>query len=236
MRKMVLLLSLFMSFSLLGEEVKRCFYEHVKDAIVLNKMRKPLYAETTNNKSKKISRYLILWERLIILKARKYDRISKEFQQMGVPFMCEDFVDMSLTPEYRQYTSQIPRDYLKSKSPKVKTIKSRLRASLQGGYKSFKKETEKQIILLENNSSYDCLLRHLLESLRRTSDLAPRYLKKASSSSRTKLDKYLKKYLRLQIFGISQAAFIDKKARSIQKKGVPILCNDVPHVPLSPWR
>jgi hypothetical protein len=236
MRKLVILLSLFMSFSLLGEELNRCFYEHVKDAIVLNKMRKPLYASETNNKSLKISRYLILWERLIILKARKYDRKSSEFNKIGIPFLCEDFIDMKKTPSYTPGTTEIPRSYLSSVSPKSKEIKKILKTSLQKGYDSFKKETEQQITKLNENLSYDCLLRHLLESLRRSADLAPKYLSKTKGKQKTKLSKLLNKYLKLQIFGISQAIFIDKKARSIQAKGVPILCNDVPHVGLSPWQ
>lgn len=225
-----------MSFSVLGEELNRCFYDHVKDAIVLNKIRKPLYAKATNKDSLKISRYLILWERFIILKSRKYDRKAAQFNQMGIPFMCEDFVDMKLTPEIILNTSQIPRPYLSSQSPKGKAIKSRLKTSLQEGYKSFKKQTENEIQRLEMNSSYDCLLRHLLESLRRTGDLAPRYLERTPKQHKKKLNKLLTKYLKLQIFGISQAIFIDKKARSIQAKGIPILCNDVPHVELSPWQ
>lgn len=225
-----------MSFSLLGEELNRCFYNHVKDAIVLNKIRKPLYAKETNRKSLKVSRYLILWERFIVLKSRKYDRVASEFNQIGIPFMCEDFVDMKDTPEFKPRTTEIPRVYLKSKSPKNRVIKKKLKASLQIGYDSFKEEVENQILNLEENSSYDCLLRHLFESLRRTADLAPKYLARISGSKKVKLDRHLKSYLKLQIFGISQAIFIDKKARSIQAKGVPILCNDVPHVALSPWQ
>ena len=236
MKKLLVMASIFMSFSLLGEEVNRCFYDHVKDAIVLNKIRKPLYAKASQRKSLKISRYLILWERLILFKAKKYDSYAERFQELGIPFMCEDFVDMALTPEYIPNASEIPRPYLKSKAPKAKAIKSILKASLQEGFYSFKKVTELEISKLKFNSYYDCLLRHLLESLRRTADLAPRYLKKTPVESRARLNKLLRKYLKLQIFGISQAVFIDKKARSLQSKGIPILCNDVPHVELSPWQ
>ncbi|MFT6069148.1 MAG: hypothetical protein ACJAT2_000375 [Bacteriovoracaceae bacterium] len=236
MRNLVILFSLIISFSALGEELNRCFYDHVKDAIELNKIRKPLYAKATNGESLKISRYLILWERFIILKSLKYDRKAAKFKRKGIPVMCEDFVDMALTPEFIIDTTQIPRPYLISKSPKAKEIKSRLKASLQEGFNSFKKQTENEIQRLEFNSSYDCLLRHLLESLRRTGDLAPRYLKRTQGKQKKKLNKLLTKYLKLQIFGISQAIFIDKKARSLQSTGVPILCNDVPHVELSPWQ
>jgi hypothetical protein len=235
MKGLLTLMILLMSFNLLGEELNRCFYDHVKDAITLNKTRKPLYANLTENKSLKISRYLILWERFIGLKAKKYDRKAVQYQKRGIPFMCEDFVDMKETPKFKPKTSEIPIAYFDSKAPNSRKIKIRLKAALIKGYESFKRQTETEIEELDQNLSYDCLLRHLLESLRRSSDLAPRYLLRVDPSKKARLDKTIQKYLKLQIFGISQASFIDRKARSIQAKGIPILCNDVPYVGLSPW-
>ncbi|MBK22558.1 MAG: hypothetical protein CME70_01020 [Halobacteriovorax sp.] len=236
---MKLYLTLFLaliSFQSLGEELNRCFYDHVKDAIELNRERRGAYSKETNGASEKISRYLIIWEKLILLKANKYDRKSSQFQNLGIPFMCEDFIDMRETPEIITRTAQIPRGYLNIYKPKTKIIKKNLKASLKIGYKPFKISIVRELEKLKFNKSYDCLLRHLLESLLRTADLAPRYIAVAPQGKKQELDKLIKKYLRLQIFGISQAVFIDKKARSLQAEGVPILCNDVPHVPLSDWK
>ena len=150
--------------------------------------------------------------------------------------MCEDFIDMSETPQYIARTTQIPKGYLTKLKPKSKQIKRTLRSKLKLGYLPLKKQLEIEIQKLSANKDYDCLLRHLLESLLRTADLAPRYLAKSSVTDRKKLDKLIYKYLRLQIFGIAQAIYIDKKARSLQATGVPILCNDVPAVHLSTWK
>jgi len=236
---MKLYLTLFLallSFQSLGEELNRCFYDHVKDAIELNRERREAYSRETDGASEKISKYLIIWEKLILLKANKYDRNSSQFQNLGIPLMCEDFIDMSETPRLMTRTAQIPKGYLNKYKPRTKKIKKDLKTALKLGYQPFKMVITNKIEQLKFNKSYDCLLRHLLESLLRTADLAPRYIAVAPKHKKQDLDKLIKKYLRLQIFGISQAVFIDKKARSLQAEGVPILCNDVPHVPLSDWK
>ncbi len=234
MRLFIILFVACFSFQTLGEELNRCFYDHVKDAIELNRERRELYSRETEGQSRKISRYLILWEKFILIKAKKFDRKAAPFQSLGIPFICEDFVDMDATPEFISRTAQIPSGYLNKYKPESKQIKKKLKQSLKLGYKPFKMNIIREMQKLEFNKSYDCLLRHLLESLLRTSDLAPKYLAKAKDKAR--LDKLIQKYLRLQIFGISQAIFIDRKARSLQAEGVPILCNDIPHVPLSDWK
>ena len=232
----MLSLILLCSFSALGEELNHCFYVHVQDAIELNRERRELYSKETDGESEKISRYLIIWEKLIRIKARKYDRKAAPYQAMGIPFMCEDFIDMSETPDFIARTTQIPRAYQTDFEPKSRKIKKRLRSKLKLGYHPLAEQLKKEIELLAPNKNYDCLLRHIHESLLRTADLAPRYLSKLEGKQKVKLDKLIRRYLRLQIFGIGQAIFIDKKARSLQSEGVPILCNDVPAVHLSPWK
>lgn len=226
---------LSLSTSLLGEEINSCFHDHVKDAMDLNRERRELYSKVSQGESEKVSRYLIIWEKIIILKAKKFDRRARKYQRLGIPFMCEDFVDMKLTPNYTD-TTQIPSAYNLNYKPISKLIKKTLKTELSFGYQPFIKQLNKEITKLEKNGAYDCLLRHLLESLVRTADLAPRYLAKAPQQNRRKFNKLINKYLRLQIFGIGQAVFIDRKARSLQAKGLPILCNDVPAVHLSPWQ
>lgn len=236
MRASLITILVLWAFPILGEELNRCFYIHVQDAIELNRERRDLYSKETNGESEKISRYLIIWEKLIRIKAKQYDRKAAPYQAQGIPFMCEDFIDMDETPEFIARTAQIPRGYMGKYKPNSKDIKRRLRSKLNLGYDHLAKQLENEIERLKFNKSYDCLLRHLIESLLRTADLAPRYLSKLENKEKKKLDKLIKKYLRLQIFGIGQAIFIDKKARSLQAEGVPILCNDVPAVHLSPWK
>ena len=179
---------------------------------------------------------VIFWEKLILMKSKKFDRRARAFQQIGIPLMCEDFVDMAETPDYINKTTEILESYLKTAKPNSKQLKETLRSKLKLGYLPLKKHLEIELRFLEANKSYDCLLRHLVESLLRTADLAPRYLSKTNGKDKKKLDKLITKYLRLQIFGIGQAIFIDKKARPLQAEGVPILCNDVPAVHLSDWK
>lgn len=236
MRFTYILIAIVLCGPALGEDLNRCFYDHVRDAIELNRERRELYSLETDGKSERISRYLIIWEKLILGKSKKYDRRAQGFQKLGIPFMCEDFIDMSETPTYTNRTTEIPEPYLKTAEPRSRQIKKTLRSKLKQGYLPLKKQLKIELKQLDSNKSYDCLLRHLIESLLRTADLAPRYLSKVEGKQKEKLDRLIYRYLRLQIFGVGQAIFIDKKARSLQAEGVPILCNDVPPVHLSDWK
>ena len=83
---------------------------------------------------------------------------------------------------------------------------------------------------LNESSSYNCLLRHFVESINRTSALAPIYIIAAKEAGMKSPKKLLWKYVKFQIFGLTWGNLIDNKARHLQAAGVPILCQDVPAI------
>ena len=74
---------------------------HLLEAIALNKERLPQYAQLSVGKSIRFSKKLIRYERLSIPTALFFDYIGTRFQKRGIPFIKEEFIDMSFTPEFK---------------------------------------------------------------------------------------------------------------------------------------
>jgi hypothetical protein len=78
----------------------------------------------------------------------------------------------------------------------------------------------------------DCLVRHLLESARRLTLLAPGLIRAAGERGLPSPRWLLALLLRLHLRGLSAASRLDARARPLQERGIPILANDLPPIPL----
>jgi hypothetical protein len=211
---------------------ERCISTHLVDAMKLNKKRKELYAQMSNGESKNISNQLIRLEKLSLLFTYNLDRKAKKYQRSGVELLCLDFVDMKETPEFSSELV-IPRiEYSKVPKINIKELKKSLYSALKKDFSLFSKILEDEIEKLSDYPSYNCMARHLFESLNRSVHLVSYYesesLKRGLKSPRN----ILMKNLKLQIFSLSLFHKLDKRAGKIQQRGVPIICNDVPAIPL----
>ena len=81
---------------------------------------------------------------------------------------------------------------------------------------------------------YHSLLRHMLESTARVAFLAPQYAAKAEALGIDSPVYLSVQLLKLHVNGLWAGVFLDKRAAPLQRKGVPIIANDIPPVDMSP--
>jgi len=212
------------------ESSRGCFETHVVEAIEINQQRKPLYAELTDGESKPISRGLILFEQSIVLPAKLIDARAEKWQEAGLAIGCDEFVPISLTPEFRSQVDP-PTESRESHSGLALAAELKLAFAL-GGYDRLRGELEEELAELAEQPAYNCLLRHFLESLLRGANLAPIHAARAEELGLDSPDAISRDLILLQIAGLPVATKLDADAEEIQAAGIPILCQDVP--PISP--
>lgn len=212
------------------ESGRGCFETHVTEAIEINQQRKPLYAELTDEESVSISRGLILFEQTIVLPARLIDLRAARWQEAGLAIGCDEFVPISLTPEFRSHDDP-PAGAHDPRSGLALAAELKLAFAL-GGYDRLRGELEEELAELAAQPAYDCLLRHFLESLLRGANLAPIHVARAEELGLDSPNAISRDLILLQIAGLPVATKLDADAAPIQAAGIPILCQDVP--PISP--
>ena len=210
---------------------RNCLCIHLKDAIVYNKQRAPLYAERTNGKSKIVSNLLIWYEWLGIPVAKWIDWRSLYFQQYGIHVICDDLIDMKETPKYGSMDESVKDksfleiDYKRLSNGFVKALHDQK-------FDDLVKTSHTAIEHIEKSNGSNCMLKHFLESIRRSAALMSMYRKKVPDPLLwNKLYALEKMYIKMQINSLGYTNFVDKKAAPIHKMGCGIICQDVPHIP-----
>lgn len=94
-------------------------------------------------------------------------------------------------------------------------------------------KTDEYLTLLENKKGAHCLVRHFLESIRRSANYAPFHIREAQNLNIASPKKLIKRFIKLHLFAFKDAEAIDHLAYPLQAKGLPIICQDVPVIP--PW-
>lgn len=207
-------------------------YNHVHEAMILNEARKPLYAKLTDGRSLQVSEALIAYEEKLILKARFADLVALPFQWAGIPIVCEDYISMKQTPEFKsQFASGVPslqsfvpvnaEDYVKALEPLAKA----------GDFKKVSETAHEKVLELEKEPRFNCMVRHFLESMRRVAGLAEKQDQKSRASLGIGTSYISRKMLEGHLEDLQTAAVLDKMAAPLQAAGVPILCQDVPYIP-----
>ncbi len=150
-------------------------------------------------------------------------KLSKEHPK----FFCQEFVSMDETPDFQKFipaTTAIP-DELKDKTYTSTDLRRRLKDAFKGeNYQELLVQAEKELKRLEETPSYFCVTRHFLESIARASYYAQNYNQEQRVISNL--------YIKMQIFGMRAASVLDEKAAPLQEKGIAILCQDIPKIPL----
>jgi hypothetical protein len=221
-------LTLFCLFSTaLFARGQRCFHKHIVTAKKLNLERKELYEKNTDGKSVKIIDLFISIQDTLLPISYFYDKKAAKFQTLNPKFFCQEFVDMIETPEFKNYvpaTTKIPRE-LNDKTYSSKSLRNRLKAAFKkNDFTNILEASMIELKRLEETPSYFCMTRHFLESIARTANFTKYYSDREKEIS--------KSYIKLQIFGMIAAGKLDKMAAPFQEKGISILCQDMPTIPL----
>lgn len=217
-------------------ESKLCFYNHLIDAININKSRNDYYLQKSQGMSQDISRQLINSERSLIWQALWIDMRAQKFIRMGTPIVCDDFVDMGniKTKEHQSMHTDVINDLEFEKLKKI-IYHSRQKMQFLNDEYSFKKVSDEAFDLLlyienieKETDSNLCMTKHVVESL----GLASVHAKTYSQNTDNEVNSLARDFIRIKILGLSDFILnLDKDAQEMHSLGIGIICNDVPHIP-----
>jgi hypothetical protein len=212
-----------------------CFSSHVREAIRLNEARAVRYREISGGRSRAVSDRLLFTEHLTLIPAAFLEARASYFRRAGIPVLCADFVTMALTPPFEAYTAGAPA-LAQYRRPPTSSWKSELRFALnRGGFLTVHQTAVRLLRELEEPVQFNCMVRHVLESLARGAWLAPQYEARAKALGlRRSPAPVSRSALGLQIEALGYAAGLDFLAAPLQAEGIPILCQDVPPLGLTP--
>jgi len=215
---------------------KACFREHLKEAIHLNQQRLSFYSELTNGESEKISEKLIQLERgALTLTYTPIANFDHEFQkilpELEISPMCQVFVSMSLVPPAQKSFLNIQS--IQSLDFNHENLKSELATALQKDeIKTVYDLGKKALADLSTDHRTFCMSRHLIESMTRSAGLYFEWKNQVSAAQQNNLLKKTKQLLNAHRLALGMVNQLDREALPLQLKGVPIICQDVPAIPI----
>ena len=208
------------------------FEHHLKEAIALNRERAPRYAALSAGASRPISRGLITAEYLLLPVARWFDRRAAPYHRAGIPLLEDLFVPMALAPAFGSV--RLTSDDRPSQSgPNAAAIRRRVgRAYTEGAFAGAASAIADELTALAVAPHADCLVRHLLESAHRLATLAPDHVARSEERGLASPAPLLARLLRLHLWGLTSAAALVRRARPLHARGVAILAQDLPPIPI----
>tara|TARA_R110002049_G_scaffold18017_2_gene69379 strand:- start:634 stop:1296 length:663 start_codon:yes stop_codon:yes gene_type:complete len=210
---------------------EHCAYDHIKEAMEINRSHRTLYKEGDKKSAVKIINRLIFLEKIMLPFSRKLDRSTKKLVSAGFPMWCEDFVSMDNLPDF-QINSDIPSTtYASLDKDTFNEITKSLKAY---EFNHSSKLYSKIVFVLDtklNDHHYNCLTRHFLESIARSLKLSIErrpYITKEFERDFFKANKLMMKQMRLALIFVRG---LDKRASNVQAQGTPVLCQEMPIIP-----
>lgn len=227
MNKLMLIFALIFIFIRSSYASEGHFAKHVLDAYNINTERLPIYSKLSSGQSEKVSRKLLFMESLLLPVAKLMDMQAYYFQQEGIAVLQKELMPMDL-PTFKEQAEKatyfIPLD--------ISKLKNELDESLDADdFVSLSKKTDEYLTLLENEKGAHCLVRHFLESIRRSANYAPSHILEAKHLNISSPKKLIKRFIKLHLFAFKNAESIDRLAFPLQAQGLPIICQDVPVIP-----
>ena len=215
-----------------GENAPGEMVRHMRDAIRINKARLPMYSAASNRDSERVSKALIRFEQVAIPGAWTIDKLAAPFQKKGIPIAQEEFMSMELIPDYVDEHPDEAEPFHTFKPVDGWAMSLRLRAEYKkDGFAGVSRQAFMELAQLESKT-YHHLIRHMLDSIRRVCVLAPKHekLAKAKGAGSTKRISWM--MLESHLVTLVESARIDKLAAPLQSRRIPIIRNDIPHIPL----
>lgn len=205
---------------------------HLLDAIKLNLKRLPRYASLSKGRSLPVSVLMIFSELISLPTALALDYRSRYWRNRGVPVFVHEFVDMELTPKFKDsFTVKFPAkkrgSFVLPKNEMIRFIKEGQRQELSALLAGLIQE-------LEEAQAFNCMLRHTLESFLRCSNLASLHIEAAAAKGIKTPERFCADVLFAHLMALDFCRFLDWLARPVQQRGIPIILQDVPPIPSSP--
>lgn len=200
----------------------------------MNKFRRPLYAKASNYQSLEISNRLIAGEQLAKFSSYlfyNFDHLAKPFQEKGINIVCDEFVPMNLTPNFvHQSPAPFPRiESFVEIDPYI--VRRSIVRAMDKGYPETVTVVRHWISKIENSDSrFNCMTRHLLESVGRIAKLAPKHIRAAKRLNLPSPSSLSESMISSHLLMLPESVSLDALAAPLQASGIPILCQDVPPI------
>ncbi len=212
--------------------IDRPIRHHLKEAVKINLDRFSRYSEISDGDSIKISSELIFYERVAPFLTKSLEKKARAYHAHNIGIFHEDMIDMALTPAFRGYFSpaEIPGDHI---SIPMKEFSDKWRDLLKNEksdelYQSIVFELDEGLLKDKNQN---CLSRHFTESIARSLMLLKKYQKAAVEANLPDPKNLMSEFIIYQIASLKWTYKLDSRAYPLQKKGIAIICDDVPVIP-----
>lgn len=212
-----------------------CFREHLREAMALNQERLEGYSRVSGGASREISKRLIEMEQRMLFYSNlftPYDRWARTYEAKGIGVTCDSYVPMSGTP---RFLAKDPRGVIAPGARmNVREVVDRgaLWSAYRQGFAAISREGERQLLELKRQPRMNCLTAHFLESIVRIARLAPRHERQAKAAGLESPTWVHQKMIWGHLFFLRNSMDIDADAAALNVKGIPILCRDVPPIPI----
>ena len=207
------------------------FEHHLREAIALNRERAPRYAALSAGASRPISRGLIAAEYLLLPVARWFDGRAAPYHRAGIPLLEDLFVPMERAPAFGSIHLESD-DGPRASGVRPVAMRRRVsRAYREAEFAGAASALAEELSALSAAPHTDCLVRHLLESALRLATLAPHHVARCAEQGLPSPAPLLARLLRMHLWGFTSAAVLDRRARPLQLRGIPILAQDLPPIP-----
>lgn len=189
------------------------------------------YALLTNNQSLIISNTLIIGESIALEYAKIYQKKTRKLHEQNIPLFCDELLPMSLVSQNVNLTRPSPHNFsflnFTAEYPHWKNlIKAHSWPELSAQLHHFLKQNNEP-------SEYNCLTRHFIEALWLFSTKASTHTNMTTDlATQKELNTLTASFMNRMLLLLKLTPLIDQRASTIQKKGVPIICNDIPWVQL----
>jgi hypothetical protein len=209
-----------------------CFETHLKEAIALNRTRRPLYSQMSAGATTKVSDSLIRGELAAIAVAKVHDTRASGFHRRGLTVLCDELISMSEAPRFDPQPHPLPppSPLLPAVDPEAMKAEG-LAALADGGFPGAEAFARTAVARLAPDASYFCMTMHLLESVLRAAVLAPKHAAKAAALGIDPPTSLSRDFISIQIKQLPFAVDLDRSARDLHQRGIPIVCQDVPKIP-----
>jgi hypothetical protein len=206
----------------------RCISKHIHEAIALNQERLPLYVAASAGRSRVISEALLNLEQLVLTTLPLIENPAEKYQERGVPLFCLDVVPMSETPEFLERIEAPVDDFIPFNGLALSL--SLAQAVVTQNKQQFEQRLERALERLNQNKNFNCMTRHLLESILRSVRLTPIYKQMSAAKGLRDPSHLLRALINTQISALGLASHLDAQAAVLNAEGIPIICNDLPHI------
>lgn len=219
---------------------------HLRDAIRLNRARRPGYVRLGGRRSGLVSTLLIASERLLLPSAWGFDRQAQPFVQAGVPILVADLSPMPdpvpIVPARRRTRdAHLSSSEALGTSPASGEGKTLLSSDLRlGGVRwavrrgNFSEAAERLVGALRTVRDAEAveerayaLTAHVIESAGLMALRAPRYAEATGGATVRLSRRLVAGHLPL----VAAALGLDRLAHPVQAHGVPLLVDDLPAIP-----